>query len=334
MKMCSLPPIVAGEVGFGTAAIWGEVVNIMRLPDVMVGPHAARAVLEGLELVLRRGSRVIGLGALTAPATGGGLSLLRHLPAGVTLTNGNAYTAVVVRQNVIEASRNLGLDRRAKVAVVGCTGSVGVPASHLLAEAGFDLTLVGRSARKVKHLLGCLASQAVFAGDLETISEADIVVVLTNDPSAQLTPAHVRTGAVIIDCAQPKNIKDSALEQFRQRNILVCEGGIVRIPCYSTSTDILGLDREDTFACLAETYLFAREGIREHSVGRPTPEFALRLERIAQRHGVIPRPLNIDQAFRQTPAGSSRSIPGGVLQAKTKGSSQIGEADTANKWAH
>jgi hypothetical protein len=47
-----------------------------------------------------------------------------------------------------------------------------------------------------------------------------------------------------------------------------------------------------TFACLAETYLMAREGMREHSVGAPAPEFALRLEQVAARHGV--RPARLD----------------------------------------
>src|SRR5258708_38811425 len=112
--MCSLPPVVVGEIAFGRAAIWGEVVNIQRLPEAMMNPKASKSVLEGLRLSLRRGSSVIGLGALTAPATGGGLSLLRHVPSGVTLTNGNAYTAAVVRQNVVEVSKSLGLDQRAR----------------------------------------------------------------------------------------------------------------------------------------------------------------------------------------------------------------------------
>ncbi|MDQ3802436.1 MAG: hypothetical protein M3416_01050 [Acidobacteriota bacterium] len=295
-KMCSLPPVVGGEVVFGAEIAWGEIVVIMRMPDAMIGPEAYKFVSDALALTVRRGASVVGLGALTSPATGGGLSLLRHLPPKVTLTNGNGYTAAVVRRNVVEASEILGLGWRARVAVVGCTGSVGVAASHLLAQSGFELTLVGRSARRAQHHLGDIAPRAKFAGELAALREADIIVLLTSDPSAGLMPHHVKPEAVVIDCAQPANIEGANLEEFRRRQITVVEGGIVRIPGYSSTLDLGVSDCTDTFACLAETYLFAREGIREHSVGRPTAEFALRMERIAARHGVSARPLGVPQS--------------------------------------
>jgi predicted amino acid dehydrogenase len=71
----------------------------------------------------------------------------------------------------------------------------------------------------------------------------------------------------------------------------VVEGGIVRVPDYWCSVDLGLTDPADTTACVAEAYLFAREGIQAHSVGRPTPELARRLERAALRHGVRPQPL-------------------------------------------
>jgi fatty aldehyde-generating acyl-ACP reductase len=289
-KMCSLPPLVAGEIVFGRQAIWGELINIMREPQTMMGPLAVREVIEGVELALRRKSSVIGLGALTAPATGGGLSLLRMLPKGVTLTNGNAYTAAAVRHDVVEISKLLGLNKRARVAVVGCTGSVGVAASHLLAREGFELILVGRSEKRAQHHLRNIVGDVTFAGSVAALHCAEIVVLLTSDPSAKLLPKHVRNGTAVIDCAQPANIRDPKI--FRAKQVIVVEGGIVRIPNYSSSIDLGLPDARDTFACLAETYLFAREGIREHSVGRPTPELALRLEKIAERHGICPRPLH------------------------------------------
>jgi len=305
-KLCSLPPLVTGELVFGFTAIRGEMICIARMPDEMTTPYATQAIVEGVELAQQRGARVIGLGALTSPVTGGGLKLLRYLPAGVTLTTGNAYTAAVVRHNVAEASAALALDRQARVAVVGATGSLGVPASHLLAEAGYDLILVGRSAKRARDRLGSLAHQAVFAGDLGALREADVVVLLTSDPSARLAPNQVRAGTVVIDCAQPSNVAASAYDEFRRRRVTVVEGGIVRIPEYACTMDIGLADPRDTFACLAETYLFAREGIREHSVGRPSAELARRLERAAQRHGVIPQPLGLRAHVRSgSPSSSS-----------------------------
>ena len=108
-KMCSLPPLVCGEITVGFGPVRGEVVVVMRMPEQVLGPGGLRAVAEGLDVVLRRGALVVGLGALTAPVTAGGRRLLRYLPRGVTLTNANAYTAAVVRRNVEEAAAAGGL---------------------------------------------------------------------------------------------------------------------------------------------------------------------------------------------------------------------------------
>jgi fatty aldehyde-generating acyl-ACP reductase len=290
-KMCSLPPLVAGEISFGFGPVRGEVVVVMRKPDELLSPSGGRAVIEGLEVALARGASVIGLGALVAPATAGGARLLRHLPDGVTLTNTNAYTAVVVQANVHEAAAALGLGRSAQVAVIGCTGSVGVPASRLLAADGFRLVLVGRTVERVRRHLGDLEDEAKVAAGLDSALGSDVVVLLTSDLSARLTPEHVSPGSIVIDFAQPANVVAVAVAEFERRGVAVVEGGIVRIPDYWCSVDLGLADPADTTACVAEAYLFAREGIQAHSVGRPTPELARRLERAALRQGIRPQPL-------------------------------------------
>jgi hypothetical protein len=49
-KMCSLPPIVAGEISFGFGPVRGEVVVVMRMGDELLGPRGGRSVIEGLEV--------------------------------------------------------------------------------------------------------------------------------------------------------------------------------------------------------------------------------------------------------------------------------------------
>jgi predicted amino acid dehydrogenase len=306
-KICSAPPVVVGEIRFGFAPTRGEVIGLGRMPEQLLRPGGTADIMEGVRLASQRGARVISLGGLTAPATGGGLKLLRNLPSGITITNGNAYTATVVRHNVVEAATDLG-QGKTRVAVVGCTGSVGVPASGLLAEAGFDLILIGRTAKRVQHELVDLAPDAVFQGDLNGLRQADIVVLLTNDPAAKLLPHHVSPGTTIIDYAQPANVPPSAYESFRRRNITVVKGGIVRIPKYTCTTDF-GLDSQDTFACLAEGYLFAREHIREHSVGRPSIALARRLDRAAERRGLVPVPLSLHTGNNEVTARERRAVP-------------------------
>jgi hypothetical protein len=101
----------------------------------------------------------------------------------------------------------------------------------------------------------------------------------------------VRAGTVVVDVAHPLNVPPAEYPRFRARGCDVVPGGLVRIPRYSCGHEFYLPDPRDTFACLAETYLFAREGIREHSVGQPTEATAARLERAARRHGVRPREL-------------------------------------------
>jgi predicted amino acid dehydrogenase len=314
VKMCSLPPVVLGEIGFGFAAVRGELVVAMCMPQEIMSKEGQQAIIRAAQLAADRGAKVLGLGALMAPAMGGGVLLLRHLPPGVTLTNGNAYTAAVVRHNVLEACSFLAHSRTCRVAVVGCTGSVGAATCHLLADAGIDLLLIGRNAERARSLSGLLAHQAVFSGELAAVREADIALVLTSDPSAKLSPDLVSPGTIVIDVSQPPNVSPEIRGAFQGRGIDVREGGIVQIPGYTCTYDLNMPAPGDTFACLAETYLFAREGMREHSVGRPNVELALHLERVAQRHGITPRPLDLGCPPSPPPHNRSPQHPDSTIE--------------------
>jgi len=296
-KLCSFPPVVASELTFGMdTAICGELVMIMREAPMLIGPNARTDVMDAVDLCVQRGTRVIGLGGLTSPATGGGALVAERVPAGVTVTNGNAYTAAVVRSNVVDVVEELDLGRRPVVGVVGCTGSVGSAASWLIGAAGYDMILVGRSVQRVQERLPGLASEHRCVDSVSALSDADVVVLLTNNPEAQLLPSHVRSGAVVLDVTEPVTIEREAMAEFQAHGVTVLKGGRARIPNFRSSTD-LGSDvpPPNSYACFAETYLFAREGIREHSVGRPTPAQAEEMERIAKRHGVHPRPLELER---------------------------------------
>lgn len=301
------PPVVVAEIHFAFQGAWGELIAVQRRPETMLDGDAAAAVGVALGVATQRGARVIGLGGLTSPATGGGQRLLPLLPAGVTLTNGNAYTAAVVCHNVVEASEVLGLGQRARVAVVGCTGSVGVAASRLLADRGFPLLLVGRTARRAEALLGDLAPGARFAGDLERLGECDVVVLLTADPAARLRPGTLRPGTVVVDCAQPVNVTPEDLPALTEQGVMVTEGGLVTIPGYTCGFDFRHAAPGTAFACLAETYLFCREGLREPSVGRPSVETARRLDRLAERRGIVPHPLHLKNG--EPLAGDESPLP-------------------------
>jgi predicted amino acid dehydrogenase len=286
-RVCSCPPTIVGEISFGFTPYRGELVAISRFPHDVGTLRGREEILQAAKMMADRGARVVGLGGLTSPATAGGEWLAGQLAGRVTVTNGNAYTAAVLRRNVLDAGAALDLPRPLRVAIVGAAGSVGSVVSQLLAKSGVDLILIGRTTSKVRHVLGRAAPDAMFSESLSDAALADVVLSVTSDPSAFLTQDHIRPGAIVIDAAEPSNIPESATEEWRPHAI-VMRGGRVRIPGYHCSYEIGFEDPSETFACLAETYLFAREGISEHSVGAPTPELAERLERAAARHGVRP----------------------------------------------
>jgi predicted amino acid dehydrogenase len=284
-RVCALPPTIVGEVLFGFGPFRGEIISIPCLSAEVTTDRGRGEILRAARLAIDRGAHVIGLGGLTAPATASGSWLVEQLPAGAKVTNGNAYTAAVLRGNVLEAAAYLALDRPPRVAIIGAAGSVGIAVSQLLADSGVDLILIGRTRSQMSQLPGKLAGRVRFSSDLADVAVADIVLALTSAASARLTPGRLRRGAVVIDAAEPSNISEADAKLWSEY-VSVVRGGRVRIPSYHSTYDFGLEDSADTFACLAETYLFAREGIWEHSVGAPRPEFAQRLERAASRHGV------------------------------------------------
>jgi len=76
-KLETMPAVISSEVRFRTSSACGEVICINRLPERMINLEARRDVVSAALLAISRGAKVIGLGALTAPATGGGLTILR-----------------------------------------------------------------------------------------------------------------------------------------------------------------------------------------------------------------------------------------------------------------
>lgn len=294
-KMLSMPPTICGEVTFGFSPIRGEVLGVFRMPRQLMTADGRSEIEEGVRVAASRGTRVVGLGALTAPATRGGLTLVPTLPRGMTLTTGNAYTAAIARSNVVSASEAVGLGTEAVVAVVGCTGSVGVATSRLLAVAGYRLILIGRSLTRVRTELADLAESAQLSGSVDDISAADVVLLVTGDSTARVTPAMPKPGAVVVDLAHPVNIQPADYPAFGARGVQVAQGGLARIPGYHCTMDLRLPDRRCALACLTETYLFARAGITTHSLGQATVSTALELEQIAADYGITPWPLNLRQ---------------------------------------
>lgn len=295
-KMLTLPPTFGGEATFGFDPVRGETLVVFRMPEQIMYSGGRAEIDKAVQIAVARGTSVIGLGALTAPATRGGLTLVPKVPAGVTITTGNALTAAVAQANVVEAAEAAGVGPEAVVAVVGCTGSVGVAASRLLDRLGYRLVLIGRSVTRVRKELADLLPRATVSGTVADAADADVVLLLTGDPSANIPPELPRPGAVVLDLAHPVNIPPSQYPVFATRGVQVAQGGLVDIPGHRCALDMRLPSRHAALACLTETYLFAKAGITEHSVGQATVPLALELAETAARYGIRNRPLGLHPA--------------------------------------
>ena len=217
------------------------------------------------------GASVVGLGALTATVTGGGISLRHRSDIGVT--NGNAYTAAVVESQVrrlLDDPAFAATGRR--VAVVGASGSVGGAVTMLLARDSVvdGLTLIARSRPKLESLAARVNGRVptVVSGNIADAVQADIArVLLTASADALLGAAHLAPGAVVLDATQPRNTSPEL--SVRRPDVLVVDGGVVDIPSLRLVGGDIGLPAGRAYACFAETAMLALTGHVGHFCSVP-----------------------------------------------------------------
>lgn len=233
---------------------------------------ARERVIRAVDQAAAHGARLAGLGALTAPVTAGGMALKRR--ADIDVTNGNAYTAAIIEDQIRMLLPHL--PRRARphrVAIVGASGSVGSAVTRLLARDPDDLalTLIARTAPRLNALADSIRPQVDVrvAQSLDALRESDLVVVLTASADTVVEPHHLAPGAVVLDATQPRNTTPDLSR--RRPDVLVIDGGIVSIPSLALHGGDLDLPRGRAYACFAETAVLALTGHRGHfSIGAPT----------------------------------------------------------------
>lgn len=106
-------------------------------------------ILEGIDIAVARGAKIVGLGAYTSVVTQGGRSLLKYV--NVPITTGNSFTVTSGVDALIRSGQKLGLElNRATAAVVGAGGAIGKASALLLADKVANLILIGNPNRVEK----------------------------------------------------------------------------------------------------------------------------------------------------------------------------------------
>ena len=285
-----LPPFVWGDVTLTPNATEPE-------GHIIMLPYSGRQLLEqrgqmlprieqALKLAAAKGAEIMGLGALTSPITLGG-QLVTGNPY-VSITNGNAYTAVVTHHRIAHLIRECP-NPQPQVALVGATGSVGTLVSLLLAKHNpeADYLLVARNERRLRTLAAEMVAtnpwvQPTVSQQIDDIKQAAIVVLLTSAPDCLLHAHHLRPGAVVLDDTQPRNTHPNLLNQ--RPDITIIDGGLVAVPNLRITNAGIGLPQGISYACLAETMLLAQAGHEgDFSVGNPNVAQAECISTLAQR---------------------------------------------------
>lgn len=243
------------------------------------------------KLAERLGAQILGLGAFTHVVGDAGLTIDRRLS--VPVTTGASYTVATSVQAVRAAAQALDLDLgRATVAVVGASGTVGSVSARLLARECARLVLVGlpRHAGRLQairaEIEGKGGARTWASADPAAVREADVVVTVTSSLTPVIEPAHLRSGAIVLDVARPRNVSRKVVQA--REDVLVIEGGMVAVPGPNLDFGFdFGFPPRMAFACMAEVMILALEGRMEsYSLGREIDvDRVLEIEALGAKHG-------------------------------------------------
>jgi predicted amino acid dehydrogenase len=302
--------------------VLGDVIGVPLTPSMLLGEDraiVAKRIDAAIDLAVSRGATVLGLGALTAPATAGGAKLRRRTDIGVT--NGNAFTAAATAAAVQRIAA--GMATPPVVALVGANGSVGTAVARVLGGMGVAerLVLVGRTPAALAALAGDL--DATWSTDMSACRPADIVVLMTSATGAVLTAEHLKLGAVVLDDTQPRN--SSPTLAVERPDVTILDGGVVSTPGLDRSGYAIGIARTSSFACLAESSLLALAGHRGHgTIGRPSIDQVARMQSLSERFGHLGFGLADPTSF-----GEPVAVPGWTRPVRRETADQVPDGAVA-----
>ena len=115
--------------------------------------------------------------------------------------------------------------------------------------------------------------------------EADLVLTVTNATDTIIEPDHLKRGSVVCDVARPRDVSQRVINQ--RDDVLVIEGGVIKVPGPVNFNFNFGFPPGMAFACMAETIALALEGrFESFSLGKAvTLDQVKTIDAIAARHG-------------------------------------------------
>ncbi len=250
---------------------------------------AMARVVAGARLAAELGCDIVGLGGFTAVVGDGGVTVAENCP--IAVTTGNSYTIASAIQSLLRGAREMDIDLvHAHAAVIGATGSIGSACAQIIGNKVAHLTLAARNATRLKNLRNAMQPHVSAVLDCTTdvaaaVRGADIVLTATAATSSIVEPEDLRPGAVVCEVSLPHDVSRRVASE--RPDVLVTEGGNIRVPGDPHFNFDFGLPDAVALACMSETMILALENrIENYSLGRGINiAKVLEIERLATKHG-------------------------------------------------
>jgi acetylornithine/succinyldiaminopimelate/putrescine aminotransferase/acyl-CoA synthetase (AMP-forming)/AMP-acid ligase II/predicted amino acid dehydrogenase/acyl carrier protein len=226
----------------------------------------------------RRAVAVVGAGG----SIGQALSVLLARDAGRLILLGNPSHPLESRERLLQVAGRIVWELR-DVAEFQA-GSI----ASWVAELDFDLPARPDRAslmRLGEELIRRTGAVAVSVDANSYLPEVDVVVCCTSTTERLISEDNLRRSAVVCDVSRPSNV--AAHVRMRRQDVMVLDGGVVRLPGGSSLGFNAALPKGNAYACMAETMMLAMEQrYQDAGLGFDLPlEKVLEMERLAEELG-------------------------------------------------
>ena len=247
-----------------------------------------RKIIAAGRLAESLGAKILGLGAYTSVVGDGGYSIVRELD--IAVTSGDSYTAAVSVSAIINAAKQVGIElSQSTLAVVGATGAIGGVVTQLLAPKVGRILLVGRQMEQLEMIAERTCDNGhgdvIPSTRIMDIRSADVVVTVTSSGGNLVRSEMLRVGAVVCDVSRPRDVSWQVAQQ--RDDVLVFDGGLVRVPGNVDFGFNYGPPPDLTYGCMAETMTltFERQFV-DYSIGKAIAlEQVKNIDDLAAKHG-------------------------------------------------
>jgi fatty aldehyde-generating acyl-ACP reductase len=247
-----------------------------------------KKVIATGKLAQKLGAKILGLGGFTSVVGDAGITVSKHLD--IPVTTGDSYTiAIAVEATLIAAQRMNIYPAEATAAVVGATGAIGRVCAPLLTRHVAKMVLIGRKPAALKQVQALVEAQGQaqvqVSTDMRDLQQVDMVLTVTNAIETVIESHHLKSGAVVCDVARPRDVSRQVVE--KRDDVLVIEGGMVKVPGPVNFNFNFGFPPGMAYACMAETITLALEGCyKSYTLGKEiTLEQVETMATMATQHG-------------------------------------------------